>query len=81
MGRGIKPPPEGARAHCVNCSRWNSCYAASPITTPLPVRYALAEKQPVETDVVFFHGSHQGGVKVSGLPDAIQPSEGGRVGG
>jgi len=45
------------------------------------MRYALAEEQPVETDVVFFHGSHQGGVKVSGLPDAIQPSEGGRVGG
>jgi len=56
-------------------------YAASPIPAPRPMRYALAEEQPVETDVVFFHGSHQGGVKVSGLPDAIQPSEGGRVGG
>ncbi len=65
----------------MHCGEFPHVYAASPIAAPLPVRYALAEEQPVETDVVFFHGSHQGGVKVSGLPDAIQPSEGGRVGG
>jgi len=53
----------------------------SPITAPLQVRHALAEEQPVKADVVLFHGSHERVVKVSGLPDAIQPSEGGRIGG